>query len=305
MARQSVINVDELHQTADRANIRVGLIGQGIQLSRTPKMHMDAGAACGLNYSYELIDTDLIPGEPEIQDLLDDAEARGLAGVNVTHPYKQAAIPFLDILSDAARAVDAVNTVVFRDGKRFGHNTDYWGFGEAFRRNMEGAPRDRVLLIGAGGAGGAVANALMDNNVRHLSVFDASAERARKLVSSLIARTDDSRASVVSDLNAELAGVDGIVNATPVGMASHPGTPVPVELLKSGQWVADIIYFPLETALLAAAADKGCRVMPGSGMAVFQAVRAFELFSGIKPDPERMKATFDAFTPPPAGNSGI
>ncbi len=88
---------------------------------------------------------------------------------------------------------------------------------------------------------------------------------------------------------------DGVVNATPVGMAKLPGTSIPTELLDPSLWVADIVYFPLETALLKAARETGCRVLPGSGMAVFQAVRAFQLFTGRPADPLRMKATFAAF----------
>jgi shikimate dehydrogenase len=197
-----------------------------------------------------------------------------------------------------------VNTVVFRDGRRYGHNTDYWGFSQALGLAMGKAPLGRVLLLGAGGAGGAVANALLDRGATHLAIHDSTPAAAERLAASLSGRVEPGRVSVVSDPAPEMALADGIVNATPVGMALHPGTPVPVGLLRPRHWVADIIYFPLETEFLAAARATGCRTMDGSGMAVFQAVRAFELFSGVKPDPDRMRATFDAFTPQPAGNPG-
>jgi len=280
---------------------RVGLIGHGIQLSRTPKMHTDEGSAHGVDYRYDLIDTKVQTGNSNIAELLSYAENEGYCGVNVTHPYKRSVIPFLDKLSDAAKAVGAVNTIVFRDGKRFGHNTDYWGFAEAFRTGLEDVKCGRVLLIGAGGAGCAVAHALIDRGVERLVIIDKDKASAEELVETLVARGDGNGAIVGSSIEDELMLADGVINATPVGMSLSPGSPVPVEQLQSHLWVADIIYFPLETELLIAAAARGCKVMDGSGMAVFQAVRAFELFTGLRPDPNRMRATFDAFNHKPAG----
>lgn len=267
-------------------------------------MHTDEGATQGLSYSYELFDTELMQNEPLLADMLAAHEAKGFAGLNITHPFKQEVIAHLDHLSDAAKAVTAVNTVVFRNGERFGHNTDYWGFAEAFRRSMADADKSRVLLLGAGGAGGAVANALIDNGVEHLAIFDPSTASVEKLVSDIANRVGAARVSVASSVDAELERVAGLVNASPIGMTSHPGCPVPHALLQPRHWVGDIIYFPLETELLRVAREKGCRTLDGSAMAVFQAVRAFELFSGVKPDPTRMRATFDAFSNPSAGSSG-
>lgn len=275
--------------------IRVGLIGHGIQLSRTPAMHMEEGRAQALDYRYELYDVAAMEGVPSISDLLDRAQADGCAGVNVTHPFKQAVLPHLDEVSDSARAVGAANTVVFRAGKRHGHNSDYSGFAEGFRRALPDAKRDRVVLLGCGGAGGAVANALLDESVGHLVLSDRDAGAAADLAMSLSARLGPDRVSVAADTRSALDGADGVVNATPVGMASHPGCPVPESFLQPPLWVGDIIYFPLETELLATARARGCATLDGSGMAVFQAVRAFELFTGRKADPDRMRATFDSF----------
>lgn len=283
------------------AEFHVGLIGSGIALSRTPGMHMAEGATLGMSYRYDLIDTAQMDEKPEIGVLLDKAAQAGLSGVNVTFPFKQAAIAHLDELSDAALAIGAVNTVVFKEGRKLGHNTDYWGFKQAFQQGLPDARKDRVLLIGAGGAGNAVANALIDSGVSHLAVFDASASAAEELAERLKHKADAARISVARDLEAEIDRAQGLVNATPVGMQSLPGCPLPTHLLRPDHWVADIIYFPLETELLAAARKAGCQTMDGSGMAVFQAVRAFELFTGVTPDPERMRATFDALEPHPAG----
>lgn len=304
MAKSSAIRVEPAGTWQRAGDIRVGLIGHGIQLSRTPKMHIEEGRAQGLNYRYDLIDTEGLEAEPCIQDLLGQVEAAGYAGVNVTHPFKQAVAAHQDSLSQAAKAVRAVNTVVFRDGKRFGHNTDYWGFAEAFRRSMGDAAKSKVLLLGAGGAGGAVANALIDCGVGQLMIFDPNSQAANRLAADLSQRTTADRALAVASAEEAAGQADGIVNASAVGMTSHPGCPLDPQVLQPQMWVADIIYFPLETQLLAAARARGCRTMNGSGMAVFQAVRAFELFTGVQPDSDRMRATFDAFAPSTAGSPG-
>lgn len=277
----------------DRPSLKVGLVGADIQLSKTPPMHMREGLAHGIDYSYELIDIHAL-NQPEsaLPQLLDDAQARGFAGVNVTHPFKQRVIPLLDALSDDARMLGAVNTVVFRDGKRTGHNTDWYGFYESFRRGLPNAKRDRALLIGAGGAGVAVAHAALKLDIAHLDIFDQEIDRALQLAEKLNERFGAVRAFAVDAPEQYLPHADGLIHATPVGMPAHPGIPVAPELLESRHWVADIVYMPLVTALLGAAAAKGCKTLSGGGMAVFQAVGAFRLFAEREPDADRMTAHF-------------
>lgn len=273
----------------------LGLIGAGIQASRTPALHMAEAAAQGFPCVYRIIDLDRIPGgAATLPELLVAAERMGFAGLNITFPCKQQVIPLLDELSPEAAALGAVNTVVLRDGRRIGHNTDCSGFGESFRRGLPGGARGRVVQLGAGGAGSAVAQALLDSGVQRLAVHDVDAARAADLAASLATRFGEGRAVPVGDLGAEVAAADGLVNCTPVGMAKLPGTPLPPAMLHGGLWVAEIVYFPLETALLAAARALGCRTLDGGGMAVFQAAHAFTHFSGLVPDAERMLAGFRA-----------
>lgn len=274
--------------------LKTCLIGHGIGLSRTPRMHMAEGAAQGLDYRYDLIDTAEMD-TPEISALLAKAEAEGYRGCNVTHPFKQTAMAHLDEVSTAAQAVRAVNTVVFREGKRFGHNTDYWGFATAFERGLPSADVSHVVQLGAGGAGGAVAHALLDAGVAMLEIRDVNQDAAERLVANLVRHSGADRVRVCTDLATAVQAASGIVNATPIGMATHPGSPVPADMLRPELWVADIVYFPLDTQLLRDARACGCRTLPGSGMALYQAVRAFELFTGRPADPDRMKATFDSF----------
>ena len=287
--------VEVMGETPLPGAVLAGLIGHGIQASRTPRMHMEEGAAVGFPYDYRLIDLPLGMGETALAQLLSNLEDAGYRGINVTVPYKREILTHLDALSDDARAVGAVNTVLFTKDGRIGHNTDYWGFAESLRRGLPDAARDHVLLLGAGGAGHAVAHALVDAGVGQLLVRDMNHALADELVDELNARVGPGRARAVTDIG-EAAGIaDGIVNATPVGMLKMPGMPIDGALIAPRQWVADIVYFPLETELLAHARVKGCAVLSGAGMALFQAVRAFELFTGITPDADRMKAVFDSF----------
>jgi shikimate dehydrogenase len=274
----------------------VGLLGRGIQSSRTPAMHEAEARALGLSYVYRLLDADMM-GEavPALAEVMSQAERFGFTGFNVTFPYKQEIVPLLDELSPSARMLGSVNTIVLKGGRRIGHNTDMAGFKQSFDHGMAGARREQVLLLGSGGAGAAVARALLDSGVRKLLISDVDQDRADQLAARLASIPGAPAVEVVSDLAAPARQTDGIVNATPVGMAKHPGMPIAAGLLRPECWVVDIVYFPLETELLREARRRGCRTLDGSGMAVFQAAQAFELFTGRRPDHRRMAATFAAF----------
>jgi len=275
-------------------SLLLGLIGAGIQASRTPGLHEHESEAQGLQTIYRLIDLELLGlGATDLPELLVAAERMGFNGLNITHPCKQAVLPLLHELSADADAIGAVNTVLLRNGHRTGHNTDCWGFAENFRRGLPGVALGHVVQLGAGGAGAAVARGALQSGVQHLSIFDVEIGKARALAERLNARFAGMPANVCLDLASAMASADGLINTTPVGMASHPGLPLPAALLRPSLWVAEIVYFPLETALLRSARQIGCRTLDGGGMAVFQAVEAFRLFSGITPDAERMRQDFD------------
>lgn len=280
-----------------RQSILVGLIGAGIQSSLSPAMHLREGQAQGLRYAYRLIDLEVLGlTAAALPELIASAEREGFAGLNITFPCKQAVIEWLHEFSPDARAIGAVNTVLFREGRRIGHNTDWSGFAESFRRSMGDVRRARVVLFGAGGAGAAVAHALLTLETQTLVLVDTDRARAAALAETLCSRFGAERAIAREDAASALRGADGLVNATPVGMAKFPGLPLPASLLSPELWVADVVYFPLQTALLAEAKARGCRTMSGEGMAVFQAVGAFRLFSGVEPDASRMLAHFAELT---------
>lgn len=284
-----------------RPGIVVGLIGQGIGPSLTPPLHEREADALGLRYVYRRLDLDVL-GLPAtaVGELVAATRLAGYDGLNVTHPCKQLVVEHLDELSPDAEALGAVNTVVFTGGRAVGHNTDWSGFARSVDRGLPEAPLDRVVLLGAGGAGAALAYALMTLGTGRLAVLDVDPARARSLATSLEQRFGAGRAvgGDTGDLAAELAVADGLVHATPTGMAAHPGSAVPAALLRPGLWVADIVYRPLETELVRTARGLGCRVLDGGGMAVFQAVDAFRLFTGVEPDADRVLAHFQTLVDP-------
>ncbi|MEU5882448.1 shikimate dehydrogenase [Spirillospora sp. NPDC047279] len=279
----------------------IGLIGSTITTSLSPALHHREADHHGLRYLYRTIDIDELGLPPEAAgDLVRSARRLGFTGLNITHPCKQTVIEHLDELSPDAARLGAVNTVTFDGDRAIGHNTDWTGFAESFARGLPDARTRRVVQTGAGGAGAAVAHALLTLGADEVTVVDVRPSRAQALAAELEARFGPgrARAGAVADLKELLAAADGLVNATPIGMVAHPGMPVPDALLHPELWVADVIYRPMRTELLAHAASLGCRTLDGGGMVVFQAAHAFRLFTGIAPDPERMLAhLLDLVTP--------
>ncbi|GGF39953.1 shikimate dehydrogenase (NADP(+)) [Marmoricola endophyticus] len=269
----------------------VGLVGDGVGPSLTPPMHMAEARAQGLDYVYRTIDLPTLGlGPADVGEVLAWARRLGYDALNVTHPCKQAVLPHLDEVDPRAAALGAVNTVVLRDGRAVGHNTDVTGFATGFATGLPDAATDEVVQLGAGGAGSAVADALLGLGVGHLVVVDVDPGRAGVLAHDLSDRYPGARveAAEPAKLSALLPDTDGLVHCTPTGMAAHPGLPLDADLLHARLWVADIVYRPLDTALLLAARANGCRVLDGGHMAVHQAVDAFRLITGTEPDPVRM-----------------
>jgi shikimate dehydrogenase len=274
----------------------MGLIGASIQGSLSPALHEDALAAAGLRGYYHLMDLDRLPGRG-LEDLLAAVRTAAFAGVNITFPCKEAALALVDEVSTEARQIGAINTVIIdADGRTTGHNTDRIGFRRSFEEAFGRIAIDgrTALLVGAGGAGRALAFALLDLGAECLLVHDKDEARAGDLVDNLNAWCGHARARISTDPGVALKQAAGVVNATPVGMLGFPGNPVPIESIEARHWVADVVYTPLETELIQAARAKGTRVMGGAGMCVHQAAEAFRLFTGHVPNVDRMRRTFMA-----------
>jgi shikimate dehydrogenase len=271
----------------------LGLIGAGIQRSMAPALHEEEGRHHGLRVHYQLIDLDAAGvGMEVLPELMRAIRVMGFAGLNITFPCKQSVIPLLDSLSEEARAIGAVNTVV-REGERLvGHNTDGLGWSWGFRRALPKADLSRVVLLGAGGAGSACADAVLRLGAAQLLIFDQDAARAAALAVRLNQHLPGRRASASSDLRAALDGASGLIHATPTGMANMPGMPLPETLLRPSMWVSEVVYVPLETQLLNAARRAGCAAADGGHMNVGQAVGGFKLFTGLDAEASRMEAHF-------------
>jgi len=274
-------------------SILCGLIGAGIQGSRSPALHQAEARAQGLELTYKLIDLDVLRiGLDALPRLLNDAVREGYSGLNITFPCKQAVMPLLHGLSEEARAIGAVNTVVIAGGKLTGYNTDAPGWSWGFRRALPGADLSRVVLLGAGGAGAAVAYAALGLGVQELSIFDVDPSRAAALASRLGAQFPGARVLQGQDLKAAMRSASGLIHCTPTGMSGHPGMPLDEKLLRPSLWISEIVYVPLETELLKAARRAGCATADGGHMNVGQAILGFKLFTGREADPARMDKRF-------------
>lgn len=271
----------------------VGLIGAGIQRSLSPALQEEEARCHGLRLHYQLIDLDAAGvGEEALPGLISAARIMGFAGLNVTYPCKQSVIPLLDALSEEARTIGAVNTVVREGARLVGHNTDGPGWSWGFRRALPHADLARVVLLGAGGAGSACADAVLRLGAEHLVVVDQEAARAEEVAQRLNGHFAGDRASASTDPAAALAGATGLIQATPVGMAKLPGMPISERLLRPAMWYSEVVYVPLETPLLKAARRIGCATADGGHMNVGQAARGFRLFTGLDADASRMDAHF-------------
>jgi shikimate dehydrogenase len=281
--------VDE-PQSPARERFLTGLIGAPIAQSASPAMHERAADALDVRCHYQLIE---VAGADQagLRALLDGVRNFGFVGVNVTFPYKEAVVPLLDELSDSARAIGAVNTVVVRQGRLVGYNTDATGFERAIGNLVTASHRGSVALVGAGGVGKAIAFALANLGVAELAIFDADLAKATQLAAQLRGRLAVRIAESVEDAMPRSVGV---INATPVGMLPDRSSPIPDALLHRNVWVADAVYTPLWTPLLLAAKARGCEIMTGRELAIHQAADAFELFTGLRPSIAEMGRAFDA-----------
>jgi shikimate dehydrogenase len=276
------------------SRILVGLVGANIMSSLSPVLFAGAFEAAGIEGFYHLMDVDQLPGR-SLPQLLNAARTAGFTGMNVTYPFKQDVIGLLETVEPSAREVGAVNTVAFfPDGHSSGHNFDRVGFRRSFEEGLgpQSAADATVVLVGAGGAGHAVAFALMDLGVRKLMIHDRDKSRAEELRKALGNSSTRARATVGEDLARDISEADGIVNATQVGMLGFPGNPIPISALREAHWAADVIYTPIETEFIKAAATKGARVLNGGGMCVHQAAETFRLLTGVEPNVEHLKEIF-------------
>ncbi len=294
---------EEVSVSTPEESYLVGLLGSGITTSLTPPLHEFAADRAGIRYLYRPIDIETLgparraANAVPVGELLRWGLDLGYNAFNITFPYKQAVLEHLDEVSDAAARLGAVNTVIVREAKILGYNTDVTGFASALTQGLAPSPGDltTVTQLGVGGAGSATADALLKQGVEELLLFDSDHQRTQAKATQLAGLYPGAsvRALAAEQLPAALARSRGLVNATPIGMHHHPGSPLPLSLLHPNLWVADVIYLPQNTALIKQARTLGCRVLPGGLMAVGQAADAFELITGIRPNVTDLLAHFE------------
>jgi shikimate dehydrogenase len=265
----------------------LGVIGHPVGHTLSPKMHNAAFAASGLDYVY-------VPMDVRPEDLpaaVSGLRALGFRGFNVTMPHKEAMLPLVDELDEAAEVVGAVNTVVAEERRLRGANTDGSGFVEACGESGVSFEEARVLVVGAGGAAAAIGVAVLGEGARELRVLNRSRGRAEKLRDRLRGVYPGVGISVhdASDPEAAAGGTDVIVNATYLGMKADDPLPVPADCLSSATAVCDAVYRPGgETRFIRLAKERGLRAVPGGRMLLYQGVKAQRIWTGEEPDVRAM-----------------
>jgi shikimate dehydrogenase len=268
-----------------------GLIGRAIQHSRSPAIHEAEARELGLPLAYRLVDFDALGlADARLDELVRLLAGMGFSGCNVTYPFKQQAMASCTSLGDAAATLGAVNTLVFGDGEVRGENTDWQGFSWLVELEFGAVVGQRIAQIGAGGAGSATAYALARLGVGQVLLYDPAPGRAAELAARLSPAFATCTFIPCESAEQAISKADGVVNATPVGTEKLPGTPFPPALMQAGQWLADIIYAPWETEVLAAARRQGQKTANGASMVVGQAAEAFRIITGAQPDSARMLA---------------
>ncbi|MFP5253759.1 MAG: shikimate dehydrogenase [Actinomycetes bacterium] len=271
---------------------RVGLLGHGIGPSLSPALHMREAAHLGVEYEYrtiDLLDTPVVDLGAE----LDRLEAAGYAAANVTHPFKQEVLAYVDRRSGVVEEIGSANLVLLGVPGRVAHNTDCTGFRSGLEAFLGDRPRHRVLQVGAGGAGLATAHSLVAMGFEEVVVHDLSEEAAVAVVERFASRHPEVRLTTSGgDVTAWLPRVDGVVHVTPMGMAHHPGVAFAPEELARDAWLSEVVYRPLETELVRRARAHGLDILDGGLMAVGQAADSIRLITGLEPDRARMLAHF-------------
>lgn len=272
-------------------DLQLGLIGDNIAASQSPRLHRLAGEANGLRVNY----ASLIPAREgaDFVALFERSRQAGYRGLNITYPYKEKVVPMVTVRPELAR-LGAVNTVVFAPEGPQGHNTDYTGFMAAYRGLRGDTPPGAVVLIGTGGVGRAVAFGLGALGAVALRLVDRHPAKAEVMAQELQSAFPDMAVSVHADAATASKGAQGIVNCTPVGMVGYPGTPMPRAAMRGAEWAFDAVYTPVETEFLNDAAAEGLAIIPGWELFYWQGVHAWRLFSGLDVDEGRLRAALIA-----------
>ena len=273
--------------TALAKEVKLGLIGDNITRSKSPRLHRTAGQLTGLGVTYDR----LIPKDMNLtfDEVFEQARTSGYRGINVTYPYKEVASGRVDVADPLVRAIGAVNTVIFEPGGPKGFNTDYSGFMSAYRRIRGDAEPGVVCLIGTGGVGKAVAFGLLGLQARVIRCVDLDPEKANALRVALASAGSPTRIELFSDAARAAAGADGLINCSPVGMVGLEGTPLPSEAMSGAKWAFDAVYTPVDTQFLKDAEARGLDIISGYELFFGQGIDAWGIFTGQPIDTDLLR----------------
>lgn len=265
-------------RTAGRT-FRLGLIGGNITATRSPVLHLACGLSLGRNVTYDLI----IPAErgASFADLLGQCAQAGFDGVNVTYPFKEEVLAHVPAGNAVVMAMGAANTVRFTSEGPRAYNTDHSGFVAAYRKRFGTMAPGRVLILGTGGVGRAVAFGLADLGASEIVLFDTDPAKAESLAAALRAHAPAGLTIGSGADPADIRGVDGVANCTPLGMEGRPGSSLPPDAKGAPRWSFDAVYTPVDTVFRARTEAMGAKFLSGYELYFHQGIDAFQIFTGL------------------------
>lgn len=258
------------------------LFGKNITRSKSPYFHNELAKHLNINFSYQLNSID----SGDIEEFKSQTTAlfgSEIQSANVTYPFKEIAIEIANKLDKSAQRVQAANTLVKKDGEIIAYNTDYSGFIQAYKNSRIQTP-GKVVLVGCGGVGKAIAMSLVDLGASELVLFDMDVQKAQTLADQLANEGLQVIVANSESLETYVKAANGLVNCTPVGHYSMPGTPIPESWIGYQDWVFDAVYTPVDTQFLLAAKEKNVSIISGFELFFYQATDAFSLFTNTRPN---------------------
>lgn len=265
----------------------IGLIGENIENSFSPFIHNQIIIKYSLNFCYLPFQV----AETDLNKAIQGIKALNIKGVNVTFPYKEKVIEFLDEVKESARRIGAVNTIVNNKGNLTGYNTDLIGFKKSLQDNGKFVIKEKnAFILGAGGAARGVIYTLLEAGIEEISIFNRTLEKAKKIKQDFSPFFPQSTINIFSfeqdNIKDKIKEANLLVNATSIGMASQiDNTPLPDEkLFHPNLLVYDLIYHPAKTLFLRQAERAGAKIINGLPMLVYQGIESFYLWTGLKPE---------------------
>ena len=273
--------------------LKLGLLGNGISKTQSKKLHELIGNLYNIDAIYHLVDLEEKSKKEkvDIKEELLRCEKENFNGVNITHPYKIEAFNCVDVMEDFPKGLTSVNTAVFKDGKILADNTDYLGFMQAYKSIRKDKKPGKVLMLGAGGVGLAIAFGLLKLEAEEIIIHDMNEDLKNSLLETLISIGVNARA-LKGDLINEMKNMDGLVNATPLGMFQYPGCAFPKEGFGGQKWSFDAVYTPLNTEFLKLCKKNNIETISGFKLFIYQGIEAFKRFSGVDVDANFIEEKF-------------